>query len=110
YATEKQVLPVVNSRRALKFAKVAGARKAIKNAPVYAEPSARALLVGHVVESGVVEAMALYGKFVQVRLGPGRFGFVESADLRDVASQPTPAVSFKPTLSHSPPVVEVSAA
>ncbi len=110
HASEKLELPVVSSRKALKFADLSGSRRVNRKAPIYMEPSVRALLVGHLSEGAVVEALGEHGRFVQVRLEPGRFGFVQSEHLSDSQKKPAKKVSFQPALSHSPPLLEVSAA
>jgi carboxyl-terminal processing protease len=50
--------------------------------------------------------MGTFGPFTKVALGEDRFGFVESHLVRDAAGPVK--VMFKPTLSHSPPLLEVT--
>ncbi|HEY0468628.1 MAG TPA: peptidase S41, partial [Polyangiaceae bacterium] len=49
------------------------------------------------------------GTFTKVSLGDDRFGFVETRTLKDNAAA-TVKVGYKPHLSHSPPLLEVTPA
>lgn len=109
-ASEKLVFPVLDPRKALTLAATSGTREAVRAAPLFAEPSERALLVGALSAGAVVDAVAEYREFTQVRLRADRLAFARTADLRASAKKAPGEAAFTPELSHSPPLLTVKPA
>jgi len=109
-ASEKLVFPVIDSRRALPLAATSGTRETVRSALLYAEPSERGLVVGRLAESMVLDAVADYREFTQVRLRADRLAFVKTADLKPSTKKAPREVAFNPELSHSPPLLTVKPA
>jgi len=109
-ASEKLVFPVVDGRRALSLAATSGAREAAHAALLLAEPSERAAVVGRLPEGAVVDAVAEYREFTQVRLRADRLAFAKTADLKASTKKAPHEVAYAPELSHSPPLLSVKPA
>jgi carboxyl-terminal processing protease len=109
-ASEKLVFPVVDGRRALSLAATSGAREAPRSALLLAEPSERSSVVGRLPEGTVVDAVAEYREFTQVRLRADRLAFVKTADLKASSKKAPHEVAYAPELSHSPPLLSVKPA
>jgi carboxyl-terminal processing protease len=103
-SSEKLKLPVARSPLAIQPA--AGRVMASAGVPLRGQPLGAAPTVGQLEKGGVFERLGTFGPFTKVALGEARFGFVESHLLRDAAG-PLKA-AFKPALSHSPPLLEVT--
>jgi carboxyl-terminal processing protease len=72
---------------------------------VRGQPLGAAPGVGQLDKGAVVERVGTFGPFTKVSLGEERFGFVESHLVKDAAGAIKPG--FKPSLSHSPPLLDV---
>jgi carboxyl-terminal processing protease len=105
-SNEKLTLPVARSGLAINKAtgKVTLAGNA---APLRAQPVASSPVVAELDKGAIVERVGTFGTFTKVNLGAERFAFVETAAVRDVAAGAV-KVAFKPLLTHSPPVLEVT--
>jgi carboxyl-terminal processing protease len=66
-------------------------------------------VVGEVDKGSVLDKLGTFGNFTKVSLGEDRFGFVETKTVRDSAAGAV-KVGYKPRLSHSPPLLEVTPA
>jgi len=65
--------------------------------------------VGEVDKGSVLDKLGTIGAFTKVNLGDDRFGFVDTKALHDGAAGVV-KVAYKPKLSHSPPLLEVTPA
>jgi len=57
----------------------------------------------------VLDKLGTFGTFTKVNLGDDRFGFVETKTVKDNAAA-TGKIGYRPHLSHSPPLLEVTPA
>jgi carboxyl-terminal processing protease len=106
-STEKVTLPLAKSPLAV--VKAQGKVSFAGSAPVRGQPLAAAAVVGEVDKGSVLDKLGTFGAFTKVSLGDDRFGFVETKSARDNAAGVV-KVGYKPRLSHSPPLLEVTPA
>ncbi|HEX3777200.1 MAG TPA: MXAN_5808 family serine peptidase [Polyangiaceae bacterium] len=106
-STEKVTLPIAKSPLALN--KAQGKVSFSAAAPVRGQPLAAAAIVGEVDKGSVLDKLGTSGTFTKVNLGDDRFGFVETKSLHDNATA-AGKIGYKPRLSHSPPLLEVTPA
>ena len=99
-ATRKSPLALVKAQGKVAFA---------GPAPVRGQPLAAAAVVGEVDKGSVLERLGTFGAFTKVSLGDDRFGFVETRAIKDSNTAPV-KVGYKPHLSRSPPLLEVTPA
>ncbi len=105
-SSEKLKLPVARGPLAIQAS--SGKQTLSASAEVRAQPLGAVPPVGELEKGAVVERLGTFGPFTKVSLGEDRFGFVESRVLRD-ATGPGKVV-FKPLLTHSPPLLDVTPA
>jgi carboxyl-terminal processing protease len=105
-SNEKVTLPVTKS--GLFVNKAAGKVMAQGVVPVRGQPAAAAPVVGEIEKGSVVDRTGTFGDFTKVSLGGDRFGFVETALVKDGAGGGK--LGFKPHLTRSPPLLEVQPA
>jgi len=106
-STEKVTLPLAKTGLSLvkSQGKVSlGAVTAVRGQPLAAAP-----IVGEVDKGSVLDKLGTFGAFTKVNLGDDRFGFVDTKALHDGAAGVV-KVAYKPKLSHSPPLLEVTPA
>jgi carboxyl-terminal processing protease len=103
-SSEKLKLPV--ARSPLTVQPASGRVAVSASTPLRGQPLGAAPVVGQLDKAAVVERLGTFGPFTKVGLGEDRFGFVESHLVRDAAGPVK--IAFKPTLSHSPPLLEVT--
>jgi carboxyl-terminal processing protease len=103
-SSEKLKLPVAKSPLSVQAAN--GRVQATAVAPLRGQPLGAAPSVGELDKGAVLERLGTFGPFTKVNLGDDRFGFVETQKVRDAAGPVH--VGFKPLLSHSPPLLEVT--
>src|SRR6187402_3415277 len=106
-SSEKVMLPL--AKNPLAIVKAQGRVSFAGPAPVRGQPLAAAAVVGEVDKGSVLERLGTFGNFTKVALGDDRFGFVETHTLKDGAGAAI-KVGYKPHLSHSPPLLEVTPA
>ena len=106
-SSEKLKLPVAKTPLSVQASSgkvtVAGTVAEVRGQPLGAAPS-----VGELEKGAVVVRLGTFGPFTKVSLGDDRFGFVETKLLRDATTPER--VAFKPLLTHSPPLLEVTPA
>jgi len=103
-SSEKLKLPVAKSPLGIQPS--SGRVSAAAAVPLRGQPLGAAAVVGEVEKGAVLERLGTFGPYTKVSLGEDRFGFVETRLVRDAAG---PAkVAFKPLLTHSPPLLEVT--
>lgn len=105
-SSEKLKLPVAKNSLAIQPA--SGRVNMPRSVPFRAQPLSAAPVVGELEKGSVLERLGSFGPYTKVRLGGDRFGFVETALVRDSAA--AERVSLTPLLSHSPPLLEVTPA
>jgi carboxyl-terminal processing protease len=106
-STEKVTIPLAKSPLAI--VKAQGKVAFSGAAAVRGQPLAAASVVGEVDKGSVLDKLGSFGTYTKVGLGEDRFGFVETKSLRDGAAGAV-KVAYKPRLSHSPPLLEVTPA
>jgi carboxyl-terminal processing protease len=106
-SSEKVTLPL--TRSGLSLVKAPGKVAITANTAVRGQPLGASPPVGELDKGSVLERLATFGPYTKVNLGDNRFGFVETRALREDAAGPV-KLSFKPFLSHSPPLLEVTPA
>jgi carboxyl-terminal processing protease len=106
-SSEKVKLPLTKSPLALVKAQGKAALTAV--AGVRGQPLGAAPVVAELEKGAVLEKLATFGPYTKVSLGDDRFGFVETKSLKDGAAGAV-KVAFKPLLTHSPPLLEVTPA
>ena len=106
-STEKVKIPL--SKGPLAISKAQGKVVLVSAAPVRGQPLAAAAVVGEVDKGSILERLGTFGGFTKVGLGDDRFGFVETTTLKDSAAGAA-KIGYKPHLSHSPPLLEVTPA
>jgi carboxyl-terminal processing protease len=102
-SSEKVTIPITKS--GLNIASTGGRMTALETAGVRGQPVSAAPFVGQLTKGAVVDRLGSYGDFTKVALGPDRFGFVESRQLR--AGGAAVKLDYQPLLTHSPPLLEV---
>ncbi|MGC4093228.1 MAG: MXAN_5808 family serine peptidase [Polyangiaceae bacterium] len=105
-SSEKLKLPVARSPLSIQAASgrvAATANVALRSQPLGASPA-----VGELEKGAVVERLGTFGPYTKVNLGDDRFGFVETRSVRD--SNAPAHSAFKPSLTHSPPLLDVTPA
>jgi carboxyl-terminal processing protease len=102
-SSEKVSVPVTAGGFAIK--QEGGILKARVSAPVRGQPLAAAGVVGALVPGAQVTRLGSFGEFVKVSLGGERFGFVDGAAVE--ATSGAERILFEPTLTHSPPLIDV---
>jgi carboxyl-terminal processing protease len=80
-----------------------------ESAEVRPQPLAAAVPVGKLLAGSTVEQDGRFATFARVKLGAGRWGFVEASKTAPAAGQ-QPQPRFEPELGHSPPLLEVEPA
>lgn len=105
-SSEKLKLPVVRSPLSIQAAN--GRVSTSATVPLRGQPLGAAPVVGELDKGAIVERVGTFGPYTKVNLGDDRFGFVETRSVRDTA-QPAHVV-FKPSLTHSPPLLDVTPA
>lgn len=104
--SEKIVIPVT---RAGVFVNQASGKVSVEQpAQVRGQPQATAAVVGELGKGSVVDRLGTFASFTKVRIDGDRFGFVETSALKDGAGAGKP--SFKPHLTHSPPLITLEPA
>jgi carboxyl-terminal processing protease len=73
--------------------------------PLHTEPSSDSSIVGRLQPGSVLNQTAKSDRFARVELGDKRIGFVELSSVQTTQDQPTPV--FQPSLTRSPPLLEV---
>ncbi|HET9957561.1 MAG TPA: MXAN_5808 family serine peptidase [Polyangiaceae bacterium] len=106
FSSEKLKLPIASNALSLQGA--SGRVTATAAAPLRGQPLDAAPIVGVVEKGAVLDRSASFGRFTKVLLGEDRFGFVETRLLKDGTGPVKP--QFKPSLTHSPPLLEVASA
>ena len=107
-SSEKVTLPV--TKTGLPLARSTGRVSAADAAlPVRGQPVAAAAAIGELEKGAVVERLGSYAEFTKVGLGPDRFGFVETARVKEAGAAAL-KLAFKPLLTRSPPLLDVQPA
>ncbi|HEY4158091.1 MAG TPA: S41 family peptidase, partial [Polyangiaceae bacterium] len=106
-STEKVTLPL--AKTALVVSKAQGKVSFATPTLVRGQPLPIASVVGELDKGSLLERLGTVGAFTKVDLGDDRFGFVETRALHD-APPGAAKIQFKPHLSHSPPLLEVTPA
>jgi len=105
-SSEKLKLPVARSPLSVQTASgrvSVPANVALRSQPLGASPS-----FGELEKGAVLERLGTFGPYTKVNLGEDRFGFVETRGVRDASGPVHPG--FKPSLTHSPPLLDVTPA
>ncbi|HEY5955162.1 MAG TPA: MXAN_5808 family serine peptidase [Polyangiaceae bacterium] len=103
-SSEKLTLPVVRTGSTIQPAQ---GRLAVANVTrVLAQPVATAITAGEISKGSVVDRIGSFGEFIKIRIDGERFGWITAAGTSDAASRPV-AVTFKPWMRRSPPLIDV---
>jgi carboxyl-terminal processing protease len=105
-SSEKITIPLVGANLAITDQKDRVFAEA--DLPVRAEPLSAGAVVGTLKKGSRLERTGQYKGFSRLSLGDGRVGYVESDDLGNTTE--AEMLSFEPSLSRSPPVLEVAPA
>ncbi len=105
-ANEKITVPI--TRNGLFINKAAGLVAVKGSAAVRGQPVAQSTVIGTLDKGSVVKRLGTFGSFTKVALNKDRFGFVETNTV--ATGHGAANIVFKPLLSRSPPLLEVSPA
>jgi carboxyl-terminal processing protease len=103
-SSEKITIPLVRS--GLSIQPAPGKLLLSNLTRVVAQPLASAATVGELAKGSVVDKLATFGEFTQVRLEGERFGWITSSLGSDAGGRAV-AVQYKPWMRRSPPLIEV---
>jgi len=106
-SSEKLVIPV--SRSGLSIAQANGKALADGAIAVRAQPIAGSIAFGEIAKGTVVDKLGTFGSFTKIGLDGQRFGFVDTASLKDGGGGGG-KVTLKPLLTRSPPLLDVKPA
>ncbi|MEZ4221919.1 MAG: MXAN_5808 family serine peptidase [Polyangiaceae bacterium] len=103
-SNEKVSFPI--TRNGAFINKAEGTVRAQKALPVRSQPLADSRVVGEIPSGTLLARQGTFGPFTKVKLSDTRFGFVDSDRLTDAAGTPA-KIKLEPSLSRSPPLLEV---
>jgi carboxyl-terminal processing protease len=109
-AGEKLTLPVVLGKNLRRLDAAQGTVTATRDLVVKDDPGKDGRILGTIAKGRVLERIGTVGEMTQVRLGPTRFAFAETAALAPGGATAGPAPAWNHVLSHSPPELSVQAA
>lgn len=101
--SEKIIIPV--TRSGVFVNQASGKVSFEQSAQVRGQPQTGAAVVGEVQKGSLVDRLGTFSGFTKIRIDGDRFGFVESAAVKDGGAGGK--ISFKPLLTHSPPLIEL---
>jgi carboxyl-terminal processing protease len=110
FASEKLSIPVYGVRSVRKATPAtAPVFTTSKKVEVFDQPEPGSGMVGFLPQGSRVAGLGTFGRFVQVALTDERYGFVRDEELEQATGTPPKKVDFTPELSHSAPLLDVTA-
>jgi carboxyl-terminal processing protease len=103
-SSEKLTIALVKSGLAVKSA--SGKVVVQDLVRVLSQPLASSATVGELAKGSVVERLGSFGEFEKIQVDADRFGWIPARSGSDAAQRPV-AVSFKPWMRRSPPIIDV---